>query len=429
MAVLEMPKILITNTNVSWNKGSAAQVVSVVCSLRKFVPEVMFTLLSYCPELDLKWCSRHGINVVGYASKRYHKKRMLLLLYSIRLFFTVLYCALCSLLRVMDLNIKDVTKYDKYARAYAEADLILDLSGDSFTNWKGHHAIINVLAVLPALLLKKPVVFFSQSIGPFNYWTLPMARFCLNNSNLVVTREDVTKHYLEHIGVNERRLCLAADCAFLLEPAPFARILKILQEYGISGRELPLIGISVSVLMMEHAGASPVNAYLSIMSRLVDYIAESKNAYVVLIPHVIAPREWGPDDRYAIRRVHRLLKNKRKVTIIENDYGPRELKGIIGQCDLFIGCRMHADIAALSQGIPTIAIGWSHKYYGIMKRLGMEEYVCYLNTMSFEELKVKVDMLFSLREETQNQLTFKIKDEKRSALRAVKLVSNLLSSR
>jgi len=328
----------------------------------------------------------------------------------------------------MDLNTKDVTKYDKYAGAYAEADLILDLSGDSFTNWKGHHAIINIIAVLPALLLKKPVVFFSQSIGPFNHWTLPMARFCLNNSSLVVTREDVTKQYLEHISVNERRLCLAADCAFLLEPAPFARVPKIPREYGISGRELPLIGISVSVLMMEHAGASPVNAYLSIMSRLVDYIVESKNAYVVLIPHVISPPEWGPDDRYAIRRVHRLLKNKRKVTIIENDYGPRELKGIIGQCDLFIGCRMHANIAALSQGIPTIAIGWSHKYYGIMKRLGMEEYVCYLNTMSFEELKVKVDMLFSRREEIRNQLTIGTKDEKRSALRAVKLVSNLLCS-
>jgi polysaccharide pyruvyl transferase WcaK-like protein len=89
---------------------------------------------------------------------------------------------------------------------------------------------------------------------------------------------------------------------------------------------------------------------------------------------------------------------------------------------------MHSNIAALSQGIPTIAIGWSYKYYGIMKRLGMEEYVSSLNTMSFEELKVKFDMLFSLREEIQNQLTSKIKDEKRSALHAVKLVSNLLSS-
>jgi len=428
MVVFEMPKILITNTNVSWNKGSAAQVVSVVCSLRKFVPEVTFTLLSVCPELDQKLCSKYGINVVGYAGKRYHKHKMLQFLYSARLLFTVLYCALFSLSRALGSNTRDVTKYDKYLRAYAEADLILDLSGDSFTNWKSHHAILNVLAVLPALFLKKPVVFFSQSIGPFNYWNLPMARFCLNNSNLVVIREDITKHYLEHIGVNERRLFRAADCAFLLEPAPFARVLKILQEYGISGRQFPLIGISISVLMMEHSSAMNVNEYLSIMSRLVDYIVESKKAYVVLIPHVIAPRKWGHDDRYAIRGVHRLLKNKRKVTVIEDDYEPRELKGIIGQCNLFVGCRMHADIAALSQGIPTIALGWSHKYYGIMKRLGMEEYVCYLNTMSFERLKVKVDMLFSLREEIQNQLTSKIEYEKRSALRAVKLVSNLLSS-
>lgn len=427
-----MPTILITNTNVSWNKGSAAQVVSVACSLRKFVPELMFTLLSNYTELDRKLCSRYGIKVVGYAgfplfmASRYHKQRILLLLYSIRLLFAVLYCALCSLLRAVGLNTKNVIKHGKFAGAYAEADLILDLSGDSFSDLNSR-AIINVLGVLPAFLLKKPVVFFSQSIGPFNYLTLPMARFCLNSSRLVVIREDVTKQYLERIGVNEGRSCLAAECAFLLEPAPLAKVLKILQEYDISGRELPLIGISVSVLMMEHAYASLVNNYLSIMSRLVDYIVESKNAHVVLIPHVVAPQEWGHDDRYAIRGVHRLLKNKRKVAIIETDYDPMELKGIIGQCDLFIGSRMHSDIAALSQGIPTIAIGWSYKYYGIMKRLGMEEYVSDLNTMSFEELRVKFDMLFSLREEIQNQLTFKIRDEKRSALHAVKLVSNLLS--
>lgn len=421
-----MQKILITNTNVSWNKGSAAQVISVVCNLRKFVPEVTFTLLSYCSELDLKWCSKYGIRVVGYTSKRYHNKRTMLTLYSIRLLLALLYCALCSLLRAMNLNTKNITQHHKYTKAYVEADLILDLSGDSFTNWQAHHGIINALAVLPALLLKKPVVFFSQSIGPFNCWTLPVARFCLNNSNLVVIREDITKHYLEHIGVNERRLYLAADCAFLLDPIPVTGALRISQENGIAGRDLPLIGISVSGLMMENARANPVNDYLLVMSRLVDYIIESKNAYVALISHVVAPREWGHDDRYAVRGVYRLLKNKRNVTIIEKDYGPRELKGIIGKCDLFIGCRMHANIAALSQGIPTIAIGWSHKYYGIMKRLGMEEYVWDFNSKGFEELKFKVDMLFSLREKIQNQLIHKIKNEKRSALRAVKLVSNLV---
>ena len=114
--------------------------------------------------------------------------------------------------------------------------------------------------------------------------------------------------------------------------------------------------------------------------------------------------------------------------MIEEDYDAEELKGIIGQCDLFIGSRMHSNIAALSQSIPTIALGWSYKYYGIMKRLGMEEYVSHLNSVSFEELRTKFDTLFSLKKEIQNQLALKIKDEKGSAFRAVKLVSNLLSS-
>ena len=100
------------------------------------------------------------------------------------------------------------------------------------------------------------------------------------------------------------------------------------------------------------------NSYLSAISKLVDYIVETKEACVILIPHAIAPTAWGHDDTFAIRAVYRLIRNKSKVRIILKDHDPRELKAIIGYCKVFIGCRMHANIAAISQGIPTVAVGW-----------------------------------------------------------------------
>jgi polysaccharide pyruvyl transferase WcaK-like protein len=36
---------------------------------------------------------------------------------------------------------------------------------------------------------------------------------------------------------------------------------------------------------------------------------------------------------------------------------------------------MHSCIAALSSNVPTLALGWSHKYRGIMKEVGLERYV------------------------------------------------------
>jgi polysaccharide pyruvyl transferase WcaK-like protein len=180
--------------------------------------------------------------------------------------------------------------------------------------------------------------------------------------------------------------------------------------------------------MKNHFSKNKTIDYFSVMSKIVDYIIESKNVHVVLIPHVIAPYDWGNDDIYAIQEVRKLVINKRKTLIIDNDLDAKELKGIIGQCDLFIGCRMHANIAALSQNIPTVAIGWSHKYYGIMKRLNMEEYVCDLKDLNFRILKDKIDKLFSKKEQIHEKLKIKTRNEFNSAFDAIKSVSGFLLS-
>ncbi len=41
---------------------------------------------------------------------------------------------------------------------------------------------------------------------------------------------------------------------------------------------------------------------------------------------------------------------------------PRELKGILGRAHAVVGSRFHALVSSLSQGVPTIGIGWAPKY-------------------------------------------------------------------
>ena len=60
-----MTKILFTNTNCSFNKGSAAQVISTCKTLRELIPDLEITLMSRIPELDSKLCKNYDIKVVG----------------------------------------------------------------------------------------------------------------------------------------------------------------------------------------------------------------------------------------------------------------------------------------------------------------------------------------------------------------------------
>jgi colanic acid/amylovoran biosynthesis protein len=48
---------------------------------------------------------------------------------------------------------------------------------------------------------------------------------------------------------------------------------------------------------------------------------------------------------------------------------------VIGQCDFFVGARMHSCIAALSQGVPCVGVAYSMKFGGVFDSVGMLDWV------------------------------------------------------
>ena len=411
-----MTKIIFTNTSIcGWNKGSAAQVISTIKILKHFIPNASFTLISRRPN-DINQATKYRLKVVNYFSKNSRTMELLFLYHHVADLFR---CEIAIMLRKIGLKVNSLLN-EKYLKEYAGADLIVDLSGDSFSDSKGGNSPINSLGILIGVLFKKPIIFFSQSIGPFKRWTMPLTKFCLNKANLIIVREEITKNYLEEMGVKSP-IHLTADCAFVLEPAPYESIEKILLKENIYPNKKPFIGISANAMLDDKE-----NNYVNSMAQLIDYVIEKVNAQVVFVPHVVGINGRG-DDRVMGEKIYNLTKNKENINLIKGDYSPEELKGIIGLCDIFVGGRMHANIAAISSCVPTIATAWSHKYYGIMRTVGQEKYVCDFKTMTFEELKSKVDDLWENKEKIQEELKVKVEDQKELAWYSGKLVRDLLN--
>lgn len=249
-------------------------------------------------------------------------------------------------------------------RATAEADLVVDLSGDMLTEGSG--VVVGISHFYPlvlAWLLRTPYVVCAQSIGPFDKLR-PLAAFLLNRSALTTIREATTLEHLAPLGIEDPTL--TADLAFMLEILPDEHWVPKVQSLGATK-----LGVSVSSILekryLEATGGDLVDDLADILES-----EPFRDLTIVAVSHVTGPAE-SKDDRVQARRLAERLGSR--CLLVDDDLDSRTIKSVIGQCDLFIGARMHANIAALSQGIPTVAMAYSHKTVGIMTSLGIPEFI------------------------------------------------------
>ena len=409
-----MTKILIIGAVFSKNRGSAAMLISAIKTLRHVIPESEFTVLSIFPELDSRNCNIENVTVVGHKGGA---------IKSLSRFFLAMMWKMLHIPFLIN---------DELLQEYANSDVIIDLSGDGFTDDYGSMAsIISCYDILLCKFLNKPIVIYAQSIGPFKTkLTKSLSKFCLNRVDLLIVRDEITKNYLQEIGVTNN-IHFTADSAFLLEATPYEKIREILIKENIDTTDRPIIGISASQhiydLELKKSKPNSENSYILLMVKIIDYLVENLNAQIIFVPHVTNDDRLV-DDRFVAKKIYEITKNKDKIILIDNEYPPEELKGVIGQCDLFIGARMHANIAATSMCVPTLAIAYSHKSYGIMSMLEMEKYVLDFRTMAFDEMTARIDELWVNREGIRMELASNVKVLKEPALHNGELVKDLINS-
>ena len=85
-------------------------------------------------------------------------------------------------------------------------------------------------------------------------------------------------------------------------------------------------------------------------------------------------------------------------------YDPHELKAIIGLCDFFVGSRMHACIAALSQGIPCVGIAYSRKFEGVFSSVGVGDWVIDGRVTGNPEALTRALALYRQRNDVRSEL-------------------------
>jgi polysaccharide pyruvyl transferase WcaK-like protein len=380
--------------------------------LRAHIPDAEFTLWSPVPRRDSARAEEYGVRIIGTVRRE--------------LVAALLRSLLWFGLRKLGVNSPRLLRSNDLLKEYCAADAIVDILGISFsdyfsrwigTTWAG-------CRLLMGKLLGKPVVKFTQDMGPFRKRaTRCPARFFLSRVDLIIARSTATQDYLKGIGVTAQ-VHLRPDSAFVLDPSPADRIDSILLREKLDKR--PLVGMTVTTQIdrrLSSKDREADNRYTALLAQMADYLIDTLDALVVFIPN---ETEGGYDDVYVAKNVCKNVKNKGAVRLVTTEYGPEELKGLIGKCDLLIGSRYHSIVAALSMCVPCLVIGWGHKYNELMGIVGQTEFVCDFQAVSFEEARAKVDRLWRMREEIRGELASRVPSIKERVLSSGKLVRDLL---
>src|SRR5207302_7263774 len=134
----------------------------------------------------------------------------------------------------------------------------------------------------------------------------------------------------------------------------------------------PLVGLNVSGLL-NYGGYSGKNMfglkidYAAMIRTLLAYLIVEKGARVVLVPHVHGTPGRSGDfegDQRVCSQLYEEMKYKYpgKLFVVQEIRTTPEIKYVIGHCDLFIGSRMHACIAALSLKVPAVALSYTDEF-------------------------------------------------------------------
>lgn len=414
------PKILLTGTYSVHNKGDAAMQIATAKTVQKKWPHATVTISSPFPD---------KAKILYKEFEVVKSTRRNLIVGTIHLVLARLYTFIKN---VFGVELRWLC-YHEELKAFVDTDIIVDLSGDTLTEDYGPHVTYShFLPILLGLAFRKPVFICAQSIGPFKL-TTSFSRFILNRVTKVTAREGITFKYLKNLGVVPSKLQQTSDMAFLLDPVPAKRTEEILANEGVSrmGHDKLTIGVSISKLVEDRFAknnpASTKGDLAEQVAALLDKYIEKYNAQIVFVSHVTGPNS-EKDDRKSADRVVQHMRRKAGAKVLHGDYRPDELKAVIGTFDVMVGARMHANIAALSTGVPLIAVRYSQKTDGIMQLFGMDNYVVDIDSFVLREIEDKFAHILANRQQVNRGLLKALKKVKLESMKNIQVIEDVIVS-
>jgi colanic acid/amylovoran biosynthesis protein len=164
------------------------------------------------------------------------------------------------------------------------------------------------------------------------------------------------------------------------------------------------------------------------MAEVTTKLIQLKNCHVVFLSTNTSLGGHPTDDRKTAGDVLALLDPaiRTQTSLIRGEYRPEEIKALYSQMTLHMGTRMHSVILAAAARTPVVGVAYEFKMFGVMRSLGLEEYVCDIEDMTEEELWRKVCTAIDRREQLRENVAKALPVLQTQARRNAQLIADML---
>lgn len=276
-------------------------------------------------------------------------------------------------------------------REIKKADLVLSGGGSLLQDVTGPLSIPYYLGIVAlAKMLRKPVAFYAQGVGPVNGWLgKVLIRTVVNRVDLITLRDADSERLLKSLGVTKPPLVVTADPVFSLFPTPEQVEMgkNILSQMGLKERQV--VGMALRDWHPEGERS------LAAMSDLL----AGKGYEILFIPF-----QYSEDLRVLQRVESYMLATPHFLT---KQISSGELMGLVSNLQVLVGMRLHSLIFASVAGVPFAGIAYDPKVLSFLELFG-ERPLNEGRDMDPYEAAVRVELMLKERDERSLKIKEKI---------------------
>jgi len=254
--------------------------------------------------------------------------------------------------------------------------------------------------ILAARSLRKKVIVFPNSIGPFRTMIgRSLAKLSLNNCRVIMIRDSTSYKIAQGLSLSSGgSLMLTYDTALLFKSDSKR------PEWTFEASAKPLVGVCPGVYS-HSITREEVSNYTASHAEALDEVIKKFGFHVVFIPHYISG--FQNDDLEICESIISRMKQGKAVELIKVTTAS-DFKSLLDQMDLVVSSKMHPAVLAVSGYVPTLCIAYDHKQTSFFERLDMEDCLLDIREISCKKLFEKIDYVWKNKDRLKAGLEEKI---------------------